>query len=67
MPAARTFSIVESASAAIRLDRAAAFLDRFPSDRLITIVVRRRAARLTTSHAVSRLGAVRRLAFRASA
>jgi CRISPR/Cas system-associated exonuclease Cas4 (RecB family) len=44
MPAARTFSIVESASAALRLDRAAGFLDRFPSDQLITIVAATRGA-----------------------
>ena len=44
MPAARPFSIVESASAAIRLDRAAGFLDRFPSHQLITIVAATRGA-----------------------
>jgi CRISPR/Cas system-associated exonuclease Cas4 (RecB family) len=44
MLAARPFSIVESASAAIRLDRAAAFLDQFPSDQLITIVAATRGA-----------------------
>jgi CRISPR/Cas system-associated exonuclease Cas4 (RecB family) len=40
----RPFSIVESASAAIRLDRAAAFLERFPPHQPITIVAATRGA-----------------------
>jgi CRISPR/Cas system-associated exonuclease Cas4 (RecB family) len=40
----RLFPIVESASAAIRLDRAADFLTRFPPDHLITIVAATRGA-----------------------
>jgi CRISPR/Cas system-associated exonuclease Cas4 (RecB family) len=44
MHAARPFSIVESDSAAIRLARAADFLDRFPPHQLVTIVAATRGA-----------------------
>ncbi len=40
----RPFSIIESSSAAVRLDRAAAYLERFPPDQLITIVAASRGA-----------------------
>ena len=40
----RSFSIIESASAAVRLDRAAAFLDRFPPHQPITVVAATRGA-----------------------
>jgi hypothetical protein len=40
----RSFAIVESPSAADRLDRAAAFLERFPADQPITIVAATRGA-----------------------
>lgn len=40
----RPFPIVESASAAARLDRAAAFLERFPRHQPITIVAASRGA-----------------------
>jgi CRISPR/Cas system-associated exonuclease Cas4 (RecB family) len=54
----RPFSIVESGSAAIRLDRAAGFLDRFPADQLITIVAATRgAADDLARRVVSRRGA----------
>src|SRR5687768_18501973 len=40
----RPFSIVESSSAAVRLDRAAAFLERFPPHQPVTIVATSRGA-----------------------
>jgi len=40
----RVFAIVESSSAAVRLDRAAAFLERFPPHHPITIVAASRGA-----------------------
>ncbi|MGH9241791.1 MAG: hypothetical protein ACRD3G_27415, partial [Vicinamibacterales bacterium] len=40
----RPFSIIESSSAAVRLDRAAAYLERFPPHQLITIVAASRGA-----------------------
>ena len=40
----RQFSIVESSSAAVRLDRAAAFLERFPPHQPVTIVATSRGA-----------------------
>ena len=40
----RPFSVIESASAAARLDRAAAFLERFPPHQPITIVAATRGA-----------------------
>ena len=40
----RPFSILESSSAAVRLDRAAAYLERFPPHQLITIVAASRGA-----------------------
>jgi ATP-dependent helicase/nuclease subunit B len=44
VPQTRPFSIIESASAAVRLDRAARFLNRFPPHQPITVVAATRGA-----------------------
>jgi ATP-dependent helicase/nuclease subunit B len=44
VPQTRPFAIVESSSAAVRLERAAGFLSRFPAHQLITVVAATRGA-----------------------